>query len=380
MNTKPRLLYFVTEDWYFCSHRLHLAKAAQSSGFDVSVLTRVDQHADIIKSAGIKLIPLNIHRGGINPWHELQTLFQIGRVYWRLKPDLVHHVALKPVLYGNLVALMMPSIKVVNLLAGLGAIFSSDQLKAKLLKPLIKAILRLILHRRNSYTISQNQEDFAMLSEQLRIPITSLKLIKGSGVDIDKYYPVTEPCPPVTIALVSRLLWDKGVGEYISAIKLLKLKGLNFQALLVGDPDKENMASISAEQLNSWNQEGFVSWLGYVENIAEFWQNNHISVLPSYREGLPKSLLEAAACGRPIVTTNTSGCREVVEDGINGFLVPVRDVQALANAIEKLLQDKNLRTTMGQASRQKVEREFAENIVFKQTISLYQELLRCNRC
>lgn len=375
MTDKPKILYFVTEDWYFCSHRLALAKTAQQAGFDVSVLTRVNQHADLILNEGMQLIPLDVRRGGINPLQELRTLWQVGRIYWQIKPDLVHHVALKPVLYGSIVALTMPSLKVVNLLAGLGAVFSSDKIKARLLKPLVKVLLGWLLRRENTCSIAQNSEDFAVLLNQLRIPATALKLIKGSGVDTEKFSVLPVPQEPITLALVSRLLWDKGVGEYVAAVKFLKQKGYHFEAVLVGKPDTENMASVSTEQLQAWHQEGLIRYLGHVENIAEFWRSAHIAVLPSYREGLPKSLLEAAACGRPIVTTDTSGCKEVVEDGINGFLVQVRDAQVLAAALEKLILDKQLRQKMGAAGRRKVEQEFSDAIVLKQTLEIYQELL-----
>ncbi len=375
MNKQPKILYFVTEDWYFCSHRLALAKAAQQAGFEVSVLTRVNQHGDTIRNAGMQLIPLNVRRGGVNPLQELSTLWQVGRIYRQLKPDLVHHVALKPVLYGSIAALAMPSIKAVNLLAGLGAIFSSDRFKARLLRPLVKIILGMLLRRPNTFTIAQNTEDFDLFLNQFRIPVTALKLIKGSGVDTGKFYPAPEPTEHISVALVSRLLWDKGVGEYVAAVKYLKHKGHQFEALLVGNPDLENMASISSEQLQAWIRDGYISYLGHIDDIAGFWRKADVAVLPSYREGLPKSLLEAASCGRPIVTTNTSGCREVVEDGINGLLVPVLNVQALAEAIEKLILDGQLRKKMGEAGRLKVEQEFSDTVVLAQTLEVYRELI-----
>lgn len=376
MINKPKILYFVTEDWYFCSHRLTLAKAAQQAGFDVSVLTRVNQHADLILKEGMQLIPLDVRRGGINPLYELWTLWQISRIYREIKPTIVHHVALKPVLYGSIVALTMPSLKVVNLLAGLGAVFSSDKLKARVLRPLVKALLGRLLRRPNTCSITQNNEDFAVLLNQLQIPAMALKLIKGSGVDTEKFSVLPAPQEPITLALVSRLLWDKGIGEYIAAVKYLKQKGHHFEAVLVGKPDTENIASVNSEQLQAWHQEGLIRCLGHVENIADFWRNAHIAVLPSYYgEGVPKCLIEAAACSRPIVTTNTAGCNEIVGEGINGFLVPVRDSHALAEALEKLILDEQLRQKMGAAGRRKVEQEFSDAIVLKQTLDIYQELL-----
>jgi glycosyltransferase involved in cell wall biosynthesis len=374
-NKQLKLLYFVTEDWYFCSHRLALAKAALQAGFDVSVLTRVTQHGDIIRSSNISLIPLNMERGSVNPIFEINTLWKTWKVYHQKKPDLAHHVALKPVLYGGLVAITIPHLKVVNLIAGLGGIFSSRNWKALMLRPFVKSIFRILFRRANTVTIVQNREDFDLLRFDLKVPESKLKLVKGSGVNIELFHPTKIDNQIVNMALVSRLLWDKGIGEFVEAVKVLKQKGLVFNAFLVGQPDIENIASINTEQLQAWQREGYVQCLGYIEDVAQFWRNMHIAVLPSYREGLPKCLLEAASCGRPIVTTHTSGCKEIVEDGINGILVPVRAVNELAEALERLILNKSLREQMGAAGRKKVEREFSDEIVLQQTLDVYQELL-----
>ncbi len=375
-QAQPKLLYFVTEDWYFCSHRLALAKAAQRAGFEVSVLTRIRKHGDIIRNLGIQVIPLNVRRGGTNPITELRTLLQVAKVYRAVKPDIVHHIALKPVLYGSIVALFMPGIKVVNLLAGLGVIFSSQGWKARLIKPWVEVLFRMFFQRNNTCTIVQNREDCSFLVQRLQIAQSGVRLIKGSGVDIDKFKPTPEPDGSVSVALVSRLLWDKGVGEYVAAVRLLKQKGLVFDAFLLGQPDSENMASVSQEQLQIWNDEGYIRCFGQVDDIAEFWRSAHIAVLPSYYgEGVPKSLIEAAACGRPIVTTDIAGCHEIVEHDVNGILVPPRNIDALADALEKLIFDKALRQKLGKAGREKVEREFSDQVVLAQTLSVYQEML-----
>lgn len=375
MTTRKKILYFVTEDWYFCSHRLVLAKAALREGFEVGVLTRVAQHGDAIRDAGILLLPLNIKRGGVNPLYEINTLWQVWKAYRQYRPDIVHHVAVKPVLYGTLVALLFPSLRVVNLMAGLGAIFSSERKKAVLLRPLIKGVFHFLFRRKNTLVTVQNHEDFDLLSRQLGIPTSKLKLVKGSGVDIRRFQATEEPDGIVNIALVSRLLWDKGGGEYVAAVKHLKQKGLLFNAFLVGKPDPENMASIDAGQIQQWNAEGYVQCVGHIDDIAEFWRKMHVAVLPSYREGLPKSLLEAAACGRALITTNTSGCKEIVDDGVNGILVPVKEVTELAEAMEFLILNKALRQKMGAAARHKVEQAFSDRIIVAQTLDIYQEML-----
>lgn len=366
------LLYFVSEDWYFCSHRLALAKAAQQQGFNVSVLTRVNHHGDIIRKAGFNLIELNIDRSGINPVKELATLYQIWQVYKKLKPDIVHHVALKPVLYGGLVSLLFPEIHTINLIAGLGAIFSSNSSKSRLLRPIVILLLRSLFRRANSHIIVQNREDYGLLLNRLHLNPKNISLIRGSGVNIERFFFTPEPSGRIRIAMVSRLLWDKGVGEYVEAVKLLRQRGLDFTALLVGAPDEKNIASVSAEQLQAWQEEGAVECLGFVEDIASLWQGTHIAVLPSsYGEGLPKSLLEAAACGRAIVTTDTAGCNELVQNGVNGLLVPTRDARALANALEKLILDKPLRQAMGTAGRAMIEKELSDHHIITQTMRIY---------
>ncbi|MGH8499527.1 MAG: glycosyltransferase family 4 protein, partial [Methylococcales bacterium] len=220
--------------------------------------------------------------------------------------------------------------------------------------------------------IVQNTEDRNLLITQLGINENNVVLIKGSGVDTRKFYPKPEPNGKVTMALVSRMLWDKGIGEFVAAIKLLKKRGFDFSAALVGEPDDENLASVSRVQLQGWHDAGLINWLGYREDIAEFWHNAHIAVLPSYREGLPKSLLEAAACGRSIVTTDTSGCKEIVQNGVNGFLVPVGDAAGLADALEKLILNAELRQTMGQAGRKMVEQDFSDEKVIAETLRVYR--------
>lgn len=376
INKHNKILYFVTEDWYFCSHRLELAKAAQREGHEIFVLARVREHAEVIRASGIQVIPLNIVRGGVNPLKELLIVLKVAKIYREIKPDLVHHVALKPVLYGGIVTLFSPGIKVVNLLAGLGVIFSSQHWKSRLFRPVVQRLFQVLFRRENTYNIAQNKEDYSFLQQCLSVPIDKIRLIKGSGVDIEEFHCTAETDETVSVALVSRLLWDKGVGEYVAAVKQLKQQGVIFNAFLVGKPDPENLGSVTEEQIRVWNEEGYVHCLGYIDDIAEFWHRAHIAVLPSfYGEGVPKSLIEAAACGRPIVTTASPGCNEIVEDGVNGLLIPVRDTNALAKALKKLIMDKQLRMKMGLAGRKKVEKEFSNEIVIKQAIDVYKALL-----
>jgi glycosyltransferase involved in cell wall biosynthesis len=366
-----KLLFVVTEDWYFVSHRLPLAVAAQAAGFDVAVATREGRHADVIRSAGIRLIPFSLSRRGGNPLREVIALW---RLYRREKPDLVHHVALKPVMFGALAAWLARVPAQVNAVAGLGWLFTSSSGVVRLVRPVLRWMLARLLNRAHSLTIVQNPEDMSLL-ERSGLSAARLRLIRGAGVDIRIYHPVAPPPEPVCIVLVSRMLWDKGVGEFVEAARRLTEAGVSARFVLVGDPDPANPASVPESTLRSWHGQHGVEWWGRREDMPAVLQAAHIACLPSsYGEGLPKSLLEAAACGLPIVTTDAPGCREVVRDGVNGLLVPVRDAAALAVALKKLIDDAELRCSMGEQSRLRAETEFGLETVIAQTLAVYREV------
>lgn len=373
---RPKLLYLVTEDWYFCSHRLPIAREAQIQGYEVLVATRVDRHGEQIIREGFKLIPLQMQRRSTNFWRELAAIIQIIGIYRREKPDIVHHVAMKPVLYGSLAARLTGVPYVVNALAGMGYVFISKQLKAQLLRPPIRAAFRLLLNRVCSRLILQNQDDSAMFIHSRLVRKERIRLIRGSGVDTDMYHPVLEPSGSPVVVLASRMLWDKGIDEFVAAAKILQARGVDASFVLAGDTDPHNPAAISAEQLAAWHAEGAVSWWGRRDDMPVVLAQSHIVCLPSYREGLPKALLEAASSGRPIVTTDTNGCREVVRHGENGFLVPVKSTLDLADALQRLIENPELRQKMGTRGREIVVIEFAVGRVIAETMSVYEELLR----
>ena len=367
----PKLLFLVTEDWYFVSHRLPLAVAAQSAGFEVVVATRAGQQADVIRNSGIRLIPFVMSRRGGNPFAEVMALWQL---YRREKPNLVHHVALKPVMFGALAAWLARVPAQVHAVAGLGWLFTSSNGAVRLVRPVFRWILAGLLNRPHSLTIVQNPEDRSLL-ERSGLSAKRLRLIRGAGVDVQIFYPVVRVPEAVRIVLVSRMLWDKGVGEFVEAARRLTEAGGNARFVLVGAPDPANPASIPESTLRSWHGQHGVEWLGKRDDIPAILQAADIACLPSfYGEGLPKSLLEAAACGLPIVTTDTPGCREVVRDGVNGFLVPVHDVVALASALGKLIDHAALRRRMGEQSRLRAETEFGLEAVIAQTLAVYREV------
>lgn len=370
----PKLLFLVTEDWYFCSHRLPLARAAKAAGYEVVVATRVGAHAEAILAEGFKLVPIGLRRSSQNPWREIKAILEIAGIYRRERPDLVHHVALKPVLYGSIAARLTRVPAVVNALAGLGFVFASESLKARLLRPWVVGALRLLLDARGRVLIVQNPDDRRMLVEGGVVKPARVRLIRGSGVDIRRFAPTPEPVGTPLVVLPSRLLWDKGVGEFVAAARLLKAQGAEARFVLVGAGDPENPATIPDGTLEAWRAEGVVEWWGRREDMSAVLESSSIACLPSYREGLPKVLLEAAACGRPLVATDVPGCREIVIDGSNGLLVPVRDAPALADAIGRLLADPGLRVAMGRRGRELVEAQFSEERVVMQTLAVYREL------
>lgn len=371
----PKLLFFVTEDWYFCSHRLPLGSGARAAGYAVAVATRVNRHGEPIEAAGLRLIPLALSRGGKNPLSEWRTVWALYRVLRRERPDILHNVAMKPVLYGSLAARLAGVPHVVNALAGLGHIFA-DQDRAGRLRQLVKLALRWLL-KDHGRVIVQNPDDLHLLAASGAVSPEQAVLIRGSGVDLDRFQPQPEPPGVPVVLLAARLLWDKGVGEYVAAAEALRAMGVTARFVIAGAPDPENHASIPEEQLAAWRDAGHVEWWGQREDMPAVLAQSHIVCLPSYYgEGVPKVLIEAAAAGRAIVTTDMPGCREVVTDGENGLLTPARNSPALAAVLRTLIEDPPLRQRMGQRGRALAEQHFGVDQVVAQTLDLYRAMLQ----
>lgn len=365
-----KLLYLVTEDWYFVSHRLPLAVAARAAGYEVVVATRVREQAAAIEAAGVRVLPIEMDRGGMNLPRELATLFRLWRLYRRERPDIVHHVALKPVLLGGLAARLAGVRAVVGAVAGLGFLFSGDRRAARAAS-LLKWLLPSLIGR--GCAIAQNPEDAVMLADCGVAP-ARIRLIRGAGVDTTYFSPRAELPGTPLVVLPARMLRDKGVGEFVEAARILRGQGVQARFALVGAPDAANPASIAETELQAWAAEGVVEWWGQREDMPEVYAACHVVCLPSYREGLPKALLEAAACGRAIVATDAPGCREIVRDGENGLLAPVRDAGALAIALRRLLEDGALRRDMGARGREVAVADFSVERVVSETLALYREL------
>ena len=368
----PRhLVYVITEDWFFKSHFFDRAIAAVRAGYKVTVITRCRDSAREFEKYGLLTENIEFSRRGSNPITELTTIFKLRSTLKRIKPDIVHNIALKPVVLGSLAAQFAGIRNIVNAPVGMGYVFTSQESKARVLRPIVKVLIRYVLGNENRRVIIENHDDFENLVSGGFARRDSIALIKGAGVDVQKFSQRPEPNEPVKVIMVSRLLRDKGVYEFIGAAKIVRLKNNNVQFLLVGDTDDGNPTSMNSEEIADLANSRDVTWLGARTDIAELLAESHIACLPSYREGLPKSLIEAASVGRPIVTTDTPGCREVVTHMVNGLLVQPRDARALALAIEKLVEDPNLRKLMGEESRRKAETEYANEIIINQTHRVY---------
>lgn len=370
----PRLLFVVNVDWFFLSHRLPLAIAARDAGIEVTIAAADTGKGAIIQSEGFQFIPLPISRKGTGIGGEIQSLLALWRLYRNLRPDLVHHVSIKPVLYGSIIARLIGGFPVVNAISGLGYTFSTVE-RAGIFQRMVKLLYRIALGHSLSHTIFQNPDDRELFLSLGLIECDRTILIRGSGVDCERFMPVPEPDGGPIVVLPSRLLWDKGVREFVEAARIVRKGNPKARFVLVGSPDAGNPTAVPEDQVIDWVNEGVVEWWGHREDMPVVLSSATVVTLPSYREGLPKVLLEAAACGRPIVATDVPGCREIVRPGENGILVPVKDPVALASAIQRLLDSKELRLTLGQAGRDIVLREFAEQVVVDQTLALYAKLL-----
>ncbi len=373
---KAKILFVTNVDWFFISHRLCIAQEAKKKGWEVFVAAENTGRANEIINEGITFIDIKFSRSGINPFEELLTLYKFRKLYKEINPDIIHHITLKPVIYGSLVAKILKIKGVVNAISGLGYNFTED--RKSMVQKVMLSIMKYGFNRNNLVIIFQNENDQKELTE-LRVihPGNSIVRIKGSGVDLEKFY--ESPFPSferIKILLPIRMLWDKGVKELRDASDILKEKYYDkVQFILSGLADEDNKAGVPASYLNDWQDGNFVKWIGYQKNMVEVYQDSHIVVLPSYREGMPKSLIEACAIGRAIVTTNAIGCRECVDEGINGYKVSVYSSQELANALEQLINNHAMIKVMGHNSRIKSEEEFNVNNVIRIHLETYNKLL-----
>jgi glycosyltransferase involved in cell wall biosynthesis len=373
---KQQLILFVVNDaGFFLSHRLPLAQAAREKGYKVAVATPISDGVEQIEAEGFRHHAVTLSRGGANPLTEFMTIRSLYKLYRNLKPTLVHHVTIKPVLYGTLAARLAGVPAVVNAISGLGFVFLARGWFSSLARVAVLHSYRWLFSRDRLWVIVQNQDDYHYLLDEGCLKKEKIELIRGSGVDLSQFKMSPEYEQVPLVVLPARMLWDKGVGEYVAAAQQLHGMGVKARFALVGGIDPSNPKSVPAKKLAEWARESGVEWWGNCQDMSTVFQRANIICLPSYREGLPKVLLEAAASGRAIVTTDVPGCREVVIEGENGLLVPARESEPLAQALYRLIDQPLLRQSMGHKSRLRAEAEFSINQVVDQHISIYLRAL-----
>ncbi|AXX91797.1 glycosyltransferase family 1 protein [Malaciobacter molluscorum LMG 25693] len=365
-----KILFVINVDWFFISHRLPIAIEAMKKGYEVNLACSITDKKEYLESLGIIVHPLKLSRSGTSILSEISIFIKIYKLLKDLSSDITHFVTIKPVLYGGIVSRFLNLNKKVFSISGLGFIFINQGLKASLVRSVVKLMYKVALKGKNSHVIVQNPDDKKIVNSLVKQPIS---LIRGSGVDLNKYkYKGENNTEDIKISMACRLLKDKGVFEYIEAAKIIKQKLPNVNFELFGDIDIHNPASLTPTDIENIKSDGFVKVYGFINNISEVFSESNIVVLPSYREGLPKVLIEAAACGRAVVTTDVTGCRDAIEPNKTGLLCKVKDAKSLAENIEKLIKDKELRNSMGKEGRLLAQKEFDINIVVKKHFEIYE--------
>jgi glycosyltransferase involved in cell wall biosynthesis len=374
--SRGRVLFILNDAPFFVSHRLVLAVAARDAGFEVHVAVAHDPAAvATIEAAGLNHHDIPLKRGARRPLGELRLIVRLAGLIRSLRPDLVHTVTMKPALYGGGLARLLRVPAAVNAITGLGYLFLIEGALARLQRAIIKRLYRVALGHPNSRAIFQNPDDLNLFVENGLVDPGNAVIVKGTGVDMEKYRVLPEPKGGLTVMFPARVIGDKGIHEFVAAAKAFQSKGLRARFIIVGRTDPDNPTDVGEPTIRQWEREGLVEWWGFSNDMADTLPKAHIVCMPSYREGLPRVLIEAAACGRAIVTADVPGCREIVKDGENGILIPARDGIATAGAIERLLDDPKLRKRMASRSREIAESEYAMDRFIADTLAVYEVVL-----
>jgi glycosyltransferase involved in cell wall biosynthesis len=374
-----KFVFYANTDWYLYNFRLSTALQLKEEGHEVVMLSPPGEFGDRFAGHGMRWVRLSMDRASLNPVREAGVLRDLTRVLREERPDLLHNFTVKCAIYGAIAARAAGVPAVVNAVAGMGYVFASDRMLARTLRPMVKLLMRGTLGGKQSRLILQNPDDADAFVRARLVPEHHIRVIRSSGVNLERFLPVVpvaEP-RPLRVLLAARLLWEKGIGEYIEAARMLRAQGRNIEFVIAGSPDPGNPRSVSREQVESWVGEGLVDWRGHVEDMPVLMRSMDVIALPSYyREGVPKSLIEAAACGLAVITTNLPGCREVVsEHGVDGLHVEPRCARSLAERIAQLDDDRPLVRRLGDSARRKAMEHFDEQMVIRRTIEVYDELL-----
>jgi glycosyltransferase involved in cell wall biosynthesis len=376
MNKNIKLLILINDLSFFYSHRLPIAIASRLEGFDVLIGYGELGGADpkILESKGIKLNQVPMLRGRFNVFKDLKTFINIFRLFKKEKPDIVHLVTIKPYLYGGIISRLVGIKSIVSAVTGLGSLFHHNDLKSKIIRFILTPFFKIAFNHKNQKVILQNNDDANYLIKWGVLSSNKIEIIKGSGINLNSFKEFKEKNGLPKVCLASRLLKDKGIYDFISAAKIIKERKINAQFLIAGDLDLMNPSGLSVDDLKKIKEENYVGVIGYEKNIAKLYSESHIVCLPSYREGLPKSLIEAAAASRAIVTTDVPGCRDAIIANKTGLLVPVKNPKKLADAIQYLLEHPQERIAMGKAGRILAENQFSIEKIVKNHLDIYKKL------
>lgn len=367
-----KILLFANTSWYLYNFRLPLAEALRSAGHEVILVSPSDDYSQKLTDAGFMWIDFPLSRKGRNPFFEVVTLFRLITLYRNAKPDLVHHFTIKCVVYGSLAARWTGIKSVINAITGLGYVFIGNSKSQTILRWLIILLYRFSL--KGTRVVFQNEDDLRQFLEYTLVDRDQSEIIRGSGVDIQRFTVSPFPEGMPVVVLPARMLWDKGVAEFVSAARQLRKEGIIARFILAGDTDDDNPAAVPNKTLKGWQKEGIVEWMGWQSDMPSVYATSTIVCLPSYREGLPKTLIEAAACGRPLIATDVPGCREVIIPGKTGLLSVVRDVETLTNCLRAMIQDRDSWYRMGQEARKLAEDEFSTGRIINETMQIYSKL------
>lgn len=364
-----KILFFANDDMHFYNHLLPIAIGAKNTGHEVTILTNVRQHKDLLEAQGLPVIPLSINRGGMNPLQEMLLLLKVIKIIRQFKPDILHNFTIKPIIYGSIAGFITKTPKIINNFLGMGYMFINNFLPIRILRQFFCLMLRIICEYREVIFIVQNKDDQELLNDFVITSAENIKVQCSVGVPLKDFDFLPEPMgDKIIFALVARMLVDKGVQEFIQAANILQKKNLPAEYWLVGSPDPGNKSSLTEGYLKQAKE---VKYLGYQNDVRAIWQQAHVAVLPSYREGLSRTLLEAGAYGRAVITTDADGGRELVQDGVNGLLVPARNAQKLAAAMEKMVLDERLRKELAVALNKDVAEKYASEIIVNNMLQFY---------